>query len=813
MLRGQIRRRAAVLIQKVERGNQARTRARQKGSGSNVSNRVGGSSSLSVGGASLIDSHEHEVMHIGIITDVGLQLAVEPLDPRLDLACAAAYRVIGPPMCLSRMPHLSKAALTLSPQSPVTVAPEHRAAAGIPATAAKFAFIYPMEDAELESLSLHQHPWGYVLYLGGFAYFDARHTLLQVNALSLDPSETGLELVGPHVCDGAALGAMRKAARMRPVTLDGLREVGFETFGWVHPSEAPQGTPLSADVACTYGHGAFLYSVKPERRPRHRPQVAESALFYAMRVGSGGPGGGGGGGGGERGGTRRGGSAAAARLSASASGSGRGSAAKAAVGRLARGMSSLQRRAEGAARAKAEAQRIVAIAASREQPKASRAELLRHYATTAALFVAFVALGVLYYCLVDRSFTFIDACYFIVVTMSTVGYGDFIGETSSRWFTAVVVQLIGSTMIFTLIGGCVDDLLQALESAFWRCVCVCVGRRRDHAASASAGAAGGQKGRRSKRSDGKGGDTFGSSSGGGGGEEEEDDGTDDDDDEADEDGGISDAHQLVQPAWRFYVGRLSFLVCFGVLTTQLLSAFVFTRLIPDLSYDDALWLCWVTATTVGYGDVPIPNQRGRAFAAFNMLFSVGWLAALIQRVQAARELRRRRLQRAALISIQLSGKLISALDTDGGGVDKVTFVARMPISMGVQLYGQPLDYAHDVQPLLARFDALDADANGHLTHADIEFMVAQAQKFHPQLAQQTSPELHASQRFMLHLPGHGSKAAAAAAAHSAEQLAETSGIVRARWNNGVARMLSRPKRRHSAPGTSGRIDTPLEVSV
>ena len=91
----------------------------------------------------------------------------------------------------------------------------------------------------------------------------------------------------------------------------------------------------------------------------------------------------------------------------------------------------------------------------------------------AALFFAFVALGVLYYCFVDKTFTFIDACYFIVVTMSTVGYGDFIGETSSRWFTAVVVQLIGSTMIFTLIGGCVDDLLQALESAFWRCVCVC----------------------------------------------------------------------------------------------------------------------------------------------------------------------------------------------------------------------------------------------------------------------------------------------------------------------------------------------------
>ena len=158
MVRGQIRRSAAVLIQKVERGKQARTRTKQKLA--NLSSDRGLGSSSSLGGASLVEAHDHEVLRLSIITDVGLQLAVEPLDPRLELACAAAYRVIGPPLCLSRMPHLSKAALTLSPQHPVTVSAEHRASAGIPATAVKFAFIYPMEDAELEQLSLHQHPWG-----------------------------------------------------------------------------------------------------------------------------------------------------------------------------------------------------------------------------------------------------------------------------------------------------------------------------------------------------------------------------------------------------------------------------------------------------------------------------------------------------------------------------------------------------------------------------------------------------------------------------------------------------------------------------
>ena len=70
------------------------------------------------------------------------------------------------------------------------------------------------------------------------------------------------------------------------------------------------------------------------------------------------------------------------------------------------------------------------------------------------------------------------------------------------------------------------------------------------------------------------------------------------------------------------------------------------------------------------------------------------------------------------------------------GVDKLTFTMRMLIAMGVQLCGQPLDYARDVAPLIARFDTLDADGNGHLTTADLSFMVKEAQKYHPQLAEQ-----------------------------------------------------------------------------
>ena len=92
------------------------------------------------------------------------------------------------------------------------------------------------------------------------------------------------------------------------------------------------------------------------------------------------------------------------------------------MGRLARDVEPATAR-EGAARAKAEAQR-----SSRSLRRASSrvgggaAVALRDDGGAARL----VALGVVH-CVVDKSFTFIDACYFIA-TMSTVGYGDFIGD-------------------------------------------------------------------------------------------------------------------------------------------------------------------------------------------------------------------------------------------------------------------------------------------------------------------------------------------------------------------------------------------------
>eukprot|EP00966_Prymnesium_polylepis_P081344 1884365-Prymnesium_polylepis.1 len=65
----------------------------------------------------------------------------------------------------------------------------------------------------------------------------------------------------------------------------------------------------------------------------------------------------------------------------------------------------------------------------------------------------------------------------------------------------------------------------------------------------------------------------------------------------------------------------------------------------------------------------------RAWAIVHVLFSVSWLAGLLQRVQAERTLRMRIIQRRALIKSQLDEKLIDRLDRDSTGrIDMVEFV-------------------------------------------------------------------------------------------------------------------------------------------
>ena len=110
------------------------------------------------------------------------------------------------------------------------------------------------------------------------------------------------------------------------------------------------------------------------------------------------------------------------------------------------------------------------------------------------------------------------------------------------------------------------------------------------------------------------------------------------------------------------------------------------------------------------------EPAAQAWAAVHIFLSVSWLANLIGRGQAAVLRRGFDLQRHKAHKTQLSPDLITALDRKGTGeIDKLDFVVGMLIAIGATVCDEKLSFATHVEPLVRRFEALDADGSGSLT--------------------------------------------------------------------------------------------------
>ena len=170
------------------------------------------------------------------------------------------------------------------------------------------------------------------------------------------------------------------------------------------------------------------------------------------------------------------------------------------------------------------------------------------------------------------------------------------------------------------------------------------------------------------------------------------------------------------PAWVFYLKGIGFWV---VVLIVLQAAFVGTLSAtqPGLPWNEAAYHCFVTMTTVGYGDITLSTQGARLTATIHILVSVTLLATFISKLQALHASRLQELKKAELLSKQLDVDLITSLDTDGDGVNKVEFVVGMLTKLELIKWS-------DVEPFMSQFDAMDTDGGGLLTADDLAAMVA-----------------------------------------------------------------------------------------
>ena len=256
-----------------------------------------------------ITHHRHSLelsmSQLHILQDINIELDIKPVEPaarprrgsrtstnpeeakanrKMSCTCSLAggrrgstkasntllsYEIVGPFDVTKLLDLFSNAPPRgfLSPSSSITLEAADREAAGISSQAVTYAFAYPLREL-FSNTGMHTHflrlalnePWILFVLLGGFVYFNEHNQVVQINALSLEPSSHALNLVGPLPAAPEASAILRATGRLQEVTLPDLHDHGFKTFAWVHPNERLGGHKLSSRFR--YDHGAFLYEVK-----------------------------------------------------------------------------------------------------------------------------------------------------------------------------------------------------------------------------------------------------------------------------------------------------------------------------------------------------------------------------------------------------------------------------------------------------------------------------------------------------------------------------------------------------------------------
>lgn len=293
---------------------------------------------------------------------------------------------------------------------------------------------------------------------------------------------------------------------------------------------------------------------------------------------------------------------------------------------------------------------------------------------------------------------FVDSLYFTVVTISTVGYGDISPSPSTglRVFTVMYI-LVGCGYVFVLLANVFTTFLdtfriwvKALIDKFDRTEASVDTTGDGNADTEISGRATGLSGRAIDLT------------------------------------GDGHADFIAPPMAITYWAQELLPALVLVVATQLASALIFTRIVDGLDFGTAFYHCLITATTVGYGDVPLPTWQARLFASVHIVISVSWLAAVIGSIDTLREIRRGQVKRAALITNPPKREQIMALDHDGEGVDQLEFVIGMMMLLGVELCGEPLKW-DDVRPFRITFNKFDVSKTGTLTRDDLEAYVRETE--------------------------------------------------------------------------------------
>ena len=235
--------------------------------------------------------------------------------------------------------------------------------------------------------------------------------------------------------------------------------------------------------------------------------------------------------------------------------------------------------------------------------------------------VLFIVVGIVAYGGFSTEYDAHTAFYFICISITTVGYGDFspaLGESGPRLFTMIYVTY-GFITIFGIMGEATDKFFEHVAEKI---------KEKQRAALG-------------------------------------DDVTVPPDD--------SDIDAALRQKRIFFLVAILFLQLGGAVA-------VYVSEKETFNFVDSLYWAWQTTSTVGYGDSFL-HKRTRIFGAFYALLSVGALAACLGGLTGASEEAKDEKKYRKLMRRELDLGLIDRLDRDNNGVDRAEFLVGMLVAM------------------------------------------------------------------------------------------------------------------------------------
>ena len=132
----------------------------------------------------------------------------------------------------------------------------------------------------------------------------------------------------------------------------------------------------------------------------------------------------------------------------------------------------------------------------------------------------------------------------------------------------------------------------------------------------------------------------------------------------------------------------------------------------DWDFTMAFYFCVVTMCTVGYGDTALTKPSSRAFTIFYIMSScvlvtlaIGNLAGISIQIKSEKK-------KLRMLSRKLDFDFIRELDTGENGMDKTMFLVAMLVQQEL------VKKEKDIDPWLAKFDELDINGDGVIDFDD-----------------------------------------------------------------------------------------------